>query len=597
MRGELAFVRIIPHSLFPPFPSSSPSRRYACLPYVSPAHIASSSSSSNPSAGASGGHWSRGQCHRSLPPSLVFPPCCSVPTLPSPIPSSAPSPSLPRAPHLPSLPPFSPSLLSLTFLTPSLPLFGPCPLPSSSLQMENEPLVGRIIDDLGLHDRVVLPQEQSKRYIVKNGKPTLLPGSLPEFLTTPLLSLPAKLRMLAEPLLWKRLPPGSNADEESVRSFLERHVGPEPVDYIVDPFCAGTTGSNPNDLLMKHAFHEVWELEQQHGSLLLGMVKTQMAKAKARKQQAKQQGSTSASSSKALTPRPKGVSFSFQSGMQELPLSLAAHIPASALRLSHRVDSLSCDLHSPPHRSSWSLSVTRVGDGDSGGKGKGGRKEEGSERFDAVVVTAPLSALANMPFKLSGQPQKLSIQLPVYQSMALLVNAFREEDVSSALPGFGVLVPTKEAASHQFKTLGTLFSSAMFPQRAPKGTVLLTSFVGGSRFKNLRSASVEQLNAMALADLQRLLGVKAKPIFSSHMVWHDAFPELTHGYGGVLESMRKIEATTPFFYWAGNHRDGLAVGKALVGGYRAAERVLADLEATGGRHLFTMARQDSPPVS
>ncbi|CAI7911919.1 unnamed protein product [Closterium sp. NIES-53] len=137
----------------------------------------------------------------------------------------------------------------------------------------------------------------------------------------------------------------------------------------------------------------------------------------------------------------------------------------------------------------------------------------------------------------------------------------------------------------------------MFPQRAPKGTVLLTSFVGGSRFKNLRSASVEQLNAMALADLKRLLGVKAKPIFSSHMVWHDAFPELTHGYGGVLESMRKIEATTPFFYWAGNHRDGLAVGKALVGGYRAAERVLADLEATGGRHLFTMARQDSPPVS
>ncbi|CAI5502976.1 unnamed protein product [Closterium sp. Naga37s-1] len=468
----------------------------------------------------------------------------------------------------------------------------------ANTMMENEPLVGRIIDDLGLHDRVVLPEQQSKRYVVKNGKPTLLPASLPEFLTTPLLSLPAKLRMLAEPLLWKRLSPGSNADEESVRSFLERHVGPEPVDYIVDPFCAGTTGSDPNDLLMKHVFHEVWELEQQHGSLLVGMVKTQMAKAKARKQQAKQQGSTAASTGapKVLAPRPKGVSFSFQSGMQELPLSLATHIPASALRLSHRVDALSCDLHSPPHRPSWSLAVTRVGDGGSGGKGKGG-KEEGAERFDAVVVTAPLSALANMPFKLSGQPQKLPIQLPVYQSMALLVNAFREEDVSSALPGFGVLVPTKEAAAHQFKSLGALFSSAMFPQRAPKGTVLLTSFVGGSRFKGLRTASMEELNAMALADLQRLLGVKAKPIFSSHMVWHEAFPELTHGYGGVLESMRKVETTTPFFYWAGNHRDGLAVGKALVGGYRAAERVLADLEATGGRHLFTMAHPEPPLMS
>ncbi|GJP49774.1 hypothetical protein CLOM_g8945 [Closterium sp. NIES-68] len=460
----------------------------------------------------------------------------------------------------------------------------------ANTMMENEPLVGRIIDDLGLNDRVVLPQQQTKRYIVKNGKPMLLPGSLGDFLTTPLLSLPAKLRMVAEPLLWKRLPPGANAEEESVRSFLERHVGPEPVDYIVDPFCAGTTGSNPNDLLMKHAFHEVWELEQEHGSLLVGMVKKQMARANAKKQEATTSSTSPQGASKAVAPRPKGLSFSFQSGMQELPLSLASRIPPSSLRLSHRVDALSCDLHSPPHRPSWSLAVTRVGEGGSKGRRKDG--EQQPERFDAVVVTAPLSSLVNMPFKLSGQPQNLSIELPVYQSMALLVNAFREEDVSSALPGFGVLVPTKEAAAHQFQTLGTLFSSAMFPQRAPKGTVLLASFVGGSRFKGLRSASVEQLNAMALADLQRLLGVKAKPVFSSHMVWHDAFPELTHGYGRVLESMRKIEAQLPFFYWAGNHRDGLAVGKALMGGYRAAERALADLEASGGRHLFTMAQHN-----
>lgn len=39
----------------------------------------------------------------------------------------------------------------------------------------------------------------------------------------------------------------------------------------------------------------------------------------------------------------------------------------------------------------------------------------------------------------------------------------------------------------------------------------------------------------------------------------------------------------------GNHRGGLAVGKALAAGCRAGDQVLSMLEATGGDKIFTMA--------
>lgn len=42
-------------------------------------------------------------------------------------------------------------------------------------------------------------------------------------------------------------------------------------------------------------------------------------------------------------------------------------------------------------------------------------------------------------------------------------------------------------------------------------------------------------------------------------------------------------------FFAGNMRGGLAVGKTILSGYNAAERVIAYLERSGGRKIFTMA--------
>lgn len=112
-----------------------------------------------------------------------------------------------------------------------------------------------------------------------------------------------------------------------------------------------------------------------------------------------------------------------------------------------------------------------------------------------------------------------------YMPLSVIITTFKKEDVKRPLEGFGVLVPSKEQ-QNGLKTLGntllgsprwrnldnfhyvlaihilscthhawilfctgTLFSSMMFPDRAPKDSYLYTTFVGGSRNKELAKAS------------------------------------------------------------------------------------------------------------
>ncbi|XP_022869774.1 protoporphyrinogen oxidase, mitochondrial-like [Olea europaea var. sylvestris] len=74
-----------------------------------------------------------------------------------------------------------------------------------------------------------------------------------------------QLHILLEPLLWKKNNLAKVSDPpESVGAFLQRHFGKEVVDYLVDPFVAGTSGGDPESLSMRHAFPELWNLEKRY---------------------------------------------------------------------------------------------------------------------------------------------------------------------------------------------------------------------------------------------------------------------------------------------------------------------------------------------
>ena len=389
--------------------------------------------------------------------------------------------------------------------------------------MQRKPArVGEILDALGLASEIVEAGPEAKaRYVVRDGRPVALPSGPKGLLTTALFSRRGRLRAAMEPLVRSREIP-----DETVAGFVRRRLGAEVVDYAVDPFVAGIFAGDPERLAVAHAFPLLTELEREHGSVVRGMVR----RAKARRAAGEGGG-----------PPP---SFSFQAGMDTLPRALAQSL-GSTVQLGCAVRSV--------HFEHGRYTV-KTDDGDT------------REPFDAVVSTAPLHRLP----ALAGLPDPAPLRDARYAPVTVLALGFRRADVAHPLDGFGMLVPRRET---QTRILGALFSSTLFPGRAPDGHVLLTCFLGGTRRPADAALPEAEQVELALADLRGLLGVRAAPTFVHRHAWPRAIPQYEVGYERVLDGLAEVEAAWPGFRFAGNYRGGVAVGAALASGWEAAEAV------------------------
>src|SRR5690606_7977300 len=97
----------------------------------------------------------------------------------------------------------------------------------------------------------------------------------------------------------------------------------------------------------------------------------------------------------------------------------------------------------------------------------------------------------------------------VYPPVAALFLGYRREQLMHPLDGFGLLVPQKE---HR-QVLGVLFSSTLFPQRAPTDHVALTVMLGGVRRTDLGRADDDEITSIARRELGEMLGVRGEPVF------------------------------------------------------------------------------------
>jgi len=64
-----------------------------------------------------------------------------------------------------------------------------------------------------------------------------------------------------------------------------------------------------------------------------------------------------------------------------------------------------------------------------------------------------------------------------------------------------------------------------------------------------------------------------------HIYWRNAFPLYDCDYNSVLEAIEKMEKNLPGFFYAGNNKDGLAVGNVIASGSRAADLAISYLES------------------
>ena len=90
------------------------------------------------------------------------------------------------------------------------------------------------------------------------------PSQLWPLVTSPLLSLGGKLRVLREYFV----PPRTDDGDESLESFTVRRLGREAFERLVQPLVGGIYTADPAQLSMQAALPRFLKLERKHGSLI-----------------------------------------------------------------------------------------------------------------------------------------------------------------------------------------------------------------------------------------------------------------------------------------------------------------------------------------
>jgi protoporphyrinogen/coproporphyrinogen III oxidase len=366
----------------------------------------------------------------------------------------------------------------------------------------------QLIEDLDLMNQLCKPDPAAahNRFVLHDDELTKVPTNPLQFFSTSLLSLKDKLRLLAEPFIKK------HKEDVNLADFARRRFGQGFYEQFLLPFTTGIYAGNPEKMSAKHSFKLLWEMEQKHGSVFKGFVKRQ-----------KEQQSSGL---------PKVKMFSFPKGLGQLTDTIAASL-GDKLHLKSAVVSIEkTATHYIVHT------------------------EDSSIQCQRIICTSPAPITASfLPSKLLKEEL---FEVP-YVPIDVFHFGFEREHVQKKVPGFGLL--TKETDKKHF--LGLLFNSRIFPHTAPSKQELFTMIVGGDRQPELCKLSREDLEALLLDDLDKVIGLKGKPTFKKHIRYHQAIPQYSMRQAKLHEEIERFKKEEANFHLLVNYAGGISVSDCV----------------------------------
>ncbi len=405
-----------------------------------------------------------------------------------------------------------------------------------------KPPLYELLRELDLDDEAIFAGEAGKkRYIAKGGRMHALPTHPLKAPFNPLIGAGSWLRILREP--WVR-PQATH--EETLAEFVERRLGRNILDYLVDPFVSGVYAGDPRRLSVEAAMPKLAALEREHGSLVRGGL---AAMRKNRKRAGNQPH---------VMPRQwRGKLISFPEGIRTLTDRLAERIAAAPRAAIH------CDR--PVRQVSREKEHWVVTDA-AGGRWQAENLVLATPAHISARLLAPLDPLLAEP-----------LDEIVYPPVASVALGFPPGLIDHPLDGFGVLIPRRE----ERRTLGALFSSTLFPGRAPAGHKLITAFIGGRQDPEALEMSDAELVRQVHNDLADLLGIEGQPVWQRVNRWPQAIPQYELGHLARIERLDQALENHPGLSLIGNWRGGIAVGDCLENGRSLADRIRADARHGG----------------
>src|SRR6185503_75955 len=355
-----------------------------------------------------------------------------------------------------------------------------------------------LIDELNLRARLIPANPIRNRYILSSGALRRVPSGPASLLASDVISWRGKLRMMREP--WAAPPPPGDKDE-TVFEFAERRIGREAAETLVDTAVGGISGGDSRALSVKSQFPLMKEMEREHGSL----VKAMFARRK--------------------IARPR--LWSFDRGMGTMTADLASRLSGS-LRVNTPIDRLEKTVDG------WRVRLA------------GGAPIEA----DHVILALPAHAAARLT---AGFDKELSRPLAAipYVDFAVVGLAYRASEISRPLDGTGYLV----ARSEDLSTLGVLWESSLFPQRAPQGMALLRVILGGARRPEVSGFDDQSVAELAVKEATGVIGISGKPVHQWVSRWPSAIAQYTVGHEMRTSEIKRLAAAHPGLHVCGTAYD------------------------------------------
>jgi protoporphyrinogen/coproporphyrinogen III oxidase len=403
--------------------------------------------------------------------------------------------------------------------------------------------------ELGLEDHLVGGNPANSRtFVLHRGHMVALPAGLQllvptkfwPFVRSRLFSWRGKLRVALE----TRIPARCDAADESLADFVRRRFGSEALETLAEPLMSDVYNVSSSRQSIMATFPQYPALEARYGSVIRGS----LAATRQRQRQ----------SSRSATPSPPFVSL--HGGTQSLVDALLSKLTGD-LRLRSAVDRVL--------RTADDSYQVVLADGS---------------RLDADVVILATPARVSASLLASIAPSaSASLGEIGYTSIGNAYLAFRRQDVSHPLDGYGMVIPRAEGR----RIDGMSWTSSKWIGRAPDDYVLLRVFFGGPHTRDLMTLDDATLLAVVRAEVAALLGVRASPVFQRVYRWPDGYPQYEVGH---LARVDAIEAALPTgIYVTGSAYRGIGVPDCVRQGQESAGRTVTALIATPAPQLASIA--------
>ena len=426
--------------------------------------------------------------------------------------------------------------------------------------LAEKPQAAAMARELGLGDDLMGSNDHARRtYILHRGRLLPLPDGLMflvptrlwPMVTTQLLPLSTKLAAARE-LFFS--PPDGDPGDESVASFVKRHFGEAMVENIADPLLAGVYGGDSAALSVRSVLPRFWEMERQHGSLTRATLKAMRQR---RKANPNNHSPDSAGTGNA-PPRKLPLFMTLKGGLQQMTERLAAQIEKYRVFVRRRV-----------------LALEFAPGGPGGAADSCSRRfqiaSEGDKAYDAdaVVLALPAYLASELVSSLDHRLSELLEGIPYSSSMTVSLG-FDERAKAALPPGFGFLVPRKEAR----RLLACTFVHAKFNHRVPEGKAMLRCFLGGARDPRVLGLSDQEVVDLVRQELKEILNFSAEPLFFRVHRWIASMAQYPVGHGGRVSAIEERLQNLPGLYLAGNAYSGIGISDCIRMGKAAADKAL-----------------------